>query len=123
MGSLGLTCDQVKINFPVGCTNIHRNYEQMNWALVMAFFWKIESFIFRFQLLFSCSCLTNPIIKKRFFIGPQTYSTNLNFDHSWPAIPRDAHRANTGGQGEIGTPALLDVTIFQKLIQTLPQGQ
>jgi hypothetical protein len=25
-------------------------------------------------------------------------------------------RANNGGQGEIGTPALWDVTIFQKLI-------
>jgi hypothetical protein len=30
----------------------------------MAFFWKIESFIFRFQLLLSCSCLTNPIKSK-----------------------------------------------------------
>jgi hypothetical protein len=31
------------------------------WRFVMAFFWKIESFIFRFQLLWNSICMTNPI--------------------------------------------------------------
>jgi hypothetical protein len=33
------------------------------WRFVMAFFWKIESFIFRFQLLWNSICLTNPILR------------------------------------------------------------
>jgi hypothetical protein len=32
----------------------------------MAFFWKIESFIFRFQLLWNSICLTYPIGKSLF---------------------------------------------------------